>query len=268
MEPAPSENNATDQPAMERAPANEVESGTPVDNQSSSEHAPSRAPATRAKRAHDDDAAADERPRRRPLFAAEDRERGRRMLGLLNATLGSAQRQRAAPQRPAAERPIATAAKQPLADSSLAAERRAHDEERAAVRSDLSKIRRLAERIVELETAHRAARSHARRLSSFLVTRTAESARPARTDMATQVATSPAYTSGVPLVRTRDTRSYDVYYLPRTLLPEQEDMLDEQEERTDAALDKADDDWERELSKLQTELADAKRRLEKHHIAW
>ena len=45
-------------------------------------------------------------------------------------------------------------------------------------------------------------------------------------------------------------------------------MLDAQEEQTDAALDVADDDWERESTKMQTELYAAKRRLEEHGIQW
>ena len=205
---------------------------------------------------------ADAGPRQRPRYAPEDRERGRRMLGMLNSTLARAstprQRRSSMEERPhVPERPPA---------SSHSAERQRHDEERAAVRGDLAKVRRLAERLVELELAHKTARSHARRLSSFLVTRTGAAPRAPRADPATQTAISAAYSAAIPLVQRKE--EHEVYYLPRTLLPEQEDILDEQEERTDAALDAADDEWARERTRMQTELDTAKRRLEKHGIAW
>lgn len=237
-----------------------------------SDPAPAPAPPAAHKRTHadspEDDSAA---PRRRPRFAAEDRERGRRMLGMLNSTLVRAfgprqpRRHESAPALPA---PPASAP-HGAGSTTYDAERRAHDEERAAVRKDLAVVRELAERLVELELAHKAARSQARRLSSFLVTRGGGSAMPPRADPATYAAISAAYTAGMPLVRPRGSRgTHEVYYLPRTLLPEQEDALDQQEERTDDALDAADDEWERERSAMQAELAGAKHRLQQLGVSW
>lgn len=232
--------------------------------------APAPAPPAVHKRTHADSPEDDSVPRRRPRFAAEDRERGKRMLGMLNSTLMRASGPRQPQRQKSAPTPPTPAALAPHgAGSTYDAERRAHDEERAAVRRDLAIVRELAERLVELELAHKAARSQARRLSSFLVTRGGGTAMPPRTDPATYAAISAAYTAGVPLVRPRWCRgTHEVYYLPRTLLPEQEDVLDQQEERTDDALDAADDDWERERSAMQAKLAGAKHRLQQLGVSW
>ena len=52
-----------------------------------------------------------------------------------------------------------------------------------------------------------------------------------------------------------------MYYLPRKLLPEQEDMLDAQEERVDLDLDGADDEYDRVLARLEQELHELQARL-------
>lgn len=201
-------------------------------------------------------------PRRRPRYAPEDRERSRRMLGVLKSTLSQASGPKRSRRDPG-ERPRVPS--RPV-EMSHAAERQRHDEARAAVRRDVGTVRHLAGRLSELELVHKTARSHARRLSSFLVTHTGDVPLPPRSDPATQLAISAAYNAAIPLVHRRG--AHEVYYLPRTLLPEQEDMLDAQEEQTDAALDVADDDWERERTKIQAELDAAKRRLEEHGIQW
>lgn len=201
-------------------------------------------------------------PRRRPRYAPEDKERSRRMLGMLNSTLSQASGPKLSRRDPD-ERPRVPS--RPV-EMSHAAERQRHDEARAAIRRDVGTVRHLAGRLAELELAHKTARSHARRLSSFLVTHTEDAPRPPRSDPTTQLAISAAYNAAIPIVHRRG--AHEVYYLPRTLLLEQEDMLDAQEEQTDAALDVADDDWERESTKMQTELYAAKRRLEEHGIQW
>lgn len=64
------------------------------------------------------------------------------------------------------------------------------------------------------------------------------------------------------------TADYEVYYLPRKLLPTQEDALDEQEERVDEDMDKADDDWDQAREAMQKELQETKVELMRHHVAW
>ena len=59
-----------------------------------------------------------------------------------------------------------------------------------------------------------------------------------------------------------------MYYLPRTLLPAQEDALDAQEERVDDEIERADDDWDQARAAMQAELQSLQRSLAQHRAAW
>ena len=213
--------------------------------------------------------------RKRPRCADEDRRRGQRMLGMLNSTLARAgvKRQRGeAPETPQRSAPGAERPAGPSPGDDYRRERAAHDAERAAVRTDVQRVRALAAQLAEQELAHRTARSSKRRLSSFLVTHGGRRrARPSR-DAAEDAARAPALAQdAVPVVLAYGgmrSAEHEVYYLPRRLLPEQERALDEQEELVDDALDRADDLWERERDAVQQELAQAKERLQRHGVAW
>ncbi|WFD41054.1 uncharacterized protein MJAP1_004047 [Malassezia japonica] len=182
---------------------------------------------------------------------AEDRQRGKRMLGLLNSTLSQSREPR---KQPSTSRPAPSS-------EALAAERAAHDAERAAIRSDTQRLQSLSEEIAAYETAYRTSRAHKRRLSSFLVTHIDQPNPPRPPPLeAEAAATRLGRETTVPL-GVRTLRTSDVYYLPRKLLPEQEDVLDAQEERVDDDLDVADDEYDRVLARLEQELHELKVRL-------
>lgn len=209
-----------------------------------------------AERPRERDGETEERATRRrpPSTSAEDRHRGRRMLGVLTATLAAAQEPtRRAPPASAdvlmASRTDGPDARAPQRD--VSAERRVHDAEREAARRDVARVRELAEKIAAHDLAHRTARAHQRRLSSFLVTHVAQARAPRESRMAA---------GGAP--------TYDLYYLPRQLVPAQDDMLDAQEDRADDAIDAADDEWDRERAVMHDELQRLQARLAEHHVAW
>lgn len=195
------------------------------------------------------------------------------MLGVLNSTLAQARAPRTRPAPTAsAHASMETdpaASERQARQEALEAERRAHDAERASVRQDTQRVRTLAENLAAYEAAHRMARANKRRLSSFLVTHTARRAAGAREP---RDANEVAATEGarvvpqIPLCGT--SHDYEVYYLPRKLVPAQEDALDAQEEAVDDAIDQADDDWDRARASMLQELQDIKARLTKHHVAW
>ncbi|WFD28536.1 hypothetical protein MNAN1_003548 [Malassezia nana] len=212
---------------------------------------------------------ADRAPSARAAPASVDRQRHRRMLGVLHSTLAQA---RAGPARAAARptEPAEPCTPQPINPPvDVAEERRAHDAERAMVRRDVQRVHELAEKLAAHEAAHRAARASKRRLSSFLVTHTASCAAPrAPRDPAETAATQAArIVPSVPLGAAGQD-DYEIYYLPRTLLPAQEDELDEQEELVDAEMERADDEWDRLRDALQTELREIQERLARHHVQW
>ena len=188
------------------------------------------------------------------------------MLGLLNSTLSQSREprkrirseSRAEPPHPPSDPSRSHSG--PTSES-LAAERAAHDAERAAIRTDTQRLQSLAEEIAAYETAYRTSRAHKRRLSSFLVTHIGQPnpPRPPPTE-AEAAATRLGRETTVPL-GVRTLRTSDVYYLPRKLLPEQEDMLDAQEERVDLDLDGADDEYDRVLARLEQELHELQARL-------
>lgn len=187
------------------------------------------------------------------------------MLGLLNNTLSQSREPRkrvrteAEAEAPAPPRPAA-----PAVD--LAAERATHDAERASIRKDLERAHTLAEDHAAYEAAYRTARSQKRRLSSYLVTHISPtSAARAPANPAEAAATALGREPRVPIAL-RGARSYDVYYLPRKLLPEQEDVLDAQEEAIDDILDRADDEYDRVRGEMERELDACKARLRQHNV--
>lgn len=230
---------------------------TPTDGAGS----PAREARTETRTAH----AGQKRPASRPQLQLEDQRRGKRMLGLLNSTLTQSREPRkrvrteGETEAPAPQRPVV-----PTVD--LAAERAAHDAERASIRKDLERAHTLAEDLAAYEAAYRTARSQKRRLSSYLVTHIGSSsaARPPA-DEAEAAATALAREPSVPIAL-RGARAYDVYYLPRKLLPEQEDVLDAQEEATDDILDRADDEYDRVRAEMERELDACKARLRQHNV--
>lgn len=199
---------------------------------------------------------------RRPARDGE-RQRGRRMLGLLNATLAQARE----PRRRAGERPAPGPPPSAAQQEAMEAERRAHDAERASIRRMSARVHELTDKLAAYEAAHRTARANKRRLSSFLVTHTQHSTPPEPRE-ADEVAATAAARSVPQVPLCGGDRLYEVYYLPRKLLPVQEEALDAQEERVDAEIDRADDDWDRVREAMQTELQRTKQALERHHVAW
>lgn len=212
---------------------------------------------------------ASSRPPSSSTHAAVDRQRHRRMMGMLHSTLAQARTRPRTPSNRDAKEHTSSAPESVADQAAVAEERRTHDEERARVRRDVQRVHELAEKLVAYEAAHRAARASKRRLSSFLVTHTARrlAVRPPR-DSAEMAATQAArIVPTVPLgANARD--DYEIYYLPRTLLPTQEDELDEQEEQVDAEMERADDEWDRLRDTLQAELREIQARLEQHHVQW
>ncbi|WFD21062.1 hypothetical protein MCAP1_003318 [Malassezia caprae] len=204
----------------------------------------------------------------RPGHAAVDRQRHRRMMGLLHSTLAQAStRPRARTRAPAREG--ASGSERVADQASMAEERRAHDAERAMVRRDVQRVHELAEKLAAHEAAHRAARASKRRLSSFLVTHTTRrpSVRAPRDAAETAATQAARIVPSVPL-GSGAPDDYEIYYLPRTLLPAQEDELDEQEELVDAEMERADDEWDRLRDALQAELREIQQRLAQHHVQW
>ena len=93
-----------------------------------------------------------------------------------------------------------------------------------------ARVHELTDKLAAYEAAHRTARASKRRLSSFLVTHTQLSTPPEPREADEVVATAAARSvPHVPLCG--GDRLYEVYYLPRKLLPVQEEALDAQEER-------------------------------------
>ena len=130
-----------------------------------------------------------------------------------------------------------------------------------------ARVHELTDKLAAYDAAHRTARANKRRLSSFLVTHTQHSTPPEPRE-ADEVAATAAARSVPQVPLCGGDRLYEVYYLPRKLLPVQEEALDAQEERVDAEIDRADDDWDRVREAMQTELQRTKQALERHHVAW
>lgn len=226
----------------------------------------------------------------------DERQRGRRLFGMLHSTLTQARdaqtptrhapshpdqdRRQDVSSRPSAPEAALTSTSQASArqQDSHEAERRRHDAERASMRQKAQRVQDLAESLVAFEMAHRTARANKRRLSSFLVTHTKKNASNSdalapRDAMEVTATTAARIVPQVPLCGAVEnnamlTADYEVYYLPRKLLPTQEDALDEQEERVDEDMDKADDDWDQAREAMQKELQETKAELMRHHVAW
>lgn len=269
--PAAGQRTAADPAADKPAPAAERPSAPPQGDAPADGRASDAGPGAGLS----DRGPRDRGSRKRPRCADEDRRRGQRMLGMLNATLARAGAKRQRGEAPETPLRSAPGAERPAGSSpgdDYRRERAEHDAERAAVRTDVQRVRALAAQLAEQELAHRTARSSKRRLSSFLVTHGGRRrARPSR-DAAEDAARAPALAQdAVPVVLAYGgmrSAEHEVYYLPRRLLPEQERALDEQEELVDDALDRADDLWERERDAVQQELTQVKERLQRHGVAW
>ncbi|WFD44307.1 hypothetical protein MPSI1_002974 [Malassezia psittaci] len=195
----------------------------------------------------------------------QEKQRGKRLLGLLNNTLAQPCdfRKRLRMQGPS---PSPNHSQQEAPSGDLETERAAHNAERAAIRTDLERVRELAEQLAACETAYRTARSQKRRLSSYLVTHVAS--KPTKRQPAEPMeaaVTSLGRDSDVPVV-VEGAKACDVYYLPRKLLPSQEDTLDAQEEAADDAIDRADDEYDQQRAKMEQELFECKSRLQQQHI--
>ena len=83
---------------------------------------------------------------RRPARDGE-RQRGRRMLGLLNATLAQARE----PRRRAGERPAPGPPPSAAQQEAMEAERRAHDAERASIRRMSARVHELTDKLAAYE---------------------------------------------------------------------------------------------------------------------
>lgn len=57
-------------------------------------------------------------------------------------------------------------------------------------------------------------------------------------------------------------KAYPIYFLPKVLTTEQEDMLDEQEDKVDAEIEMADAEWERRRHDLNEQLDAVRRDIE------
>ncbi|WFD00188.1 hypothetical protein MYAM1_002935 [Malassezia yamatoensis] len=196
---------------------------------------------------------------------SQEKQRGKRLLGLLNHTLAQPRdlRKRLRTQAPSSS---SNHSQQEAPAADLEAERATHNAERAAIRTDLERIRQLAEQLAACESAYRTARSQKRRLSSYLVTHVASKPTERQPAEPMEAAvTSLGRGSDVPIV-VEGTKAYDVYYLPRKLLPSQEDTLDAQEEAADDAIDRADDEYDQQRAKMEQELFECKSRLQQQHI--
>lgn len=210
--------------------------------------------------------------RKRARGTEEDRRRGQRMLGMLNSTLSQSRepkRQRSTGYERAVAPPPSTERRGSTAED-VQTERAAHDAERAAVRADVQNVQDLAQRLAAYELAYRAARASKRRLSSFLVTHQGRSAplRDGRDAAETAAISAARISPHIPLVQYAGDGEHEVYYLPRKLLPAQEDALDEQEESVDAEIDRADDEWDKRRDMMQQELEQIKQRLQRHRVTY
>ncbi|PKI86008.1 hypothetical protein MVES1_000220 [Malassezia vespertilionis] len=202
-------------------------------------------------------------PRRGPR-STEELQRGKRMLGMLNSTLAhSREPKRVRRSPPVVHTPPRT---HDAPQEDLAAARRAHDEERAMLRADQERVQRLAEELAAYEAVHRTVRLQKRRLSSFPVTQTGVRASLDIPAGSTEAAvTAVARVEKAPIA-TKRMRHCELYYLPRMLLPTQEDTLDRQEEEVDDAIDRADDEYDAVFERLEAELVERKQRLAQHGV--
>lgn len=107
----------------------------------------------------------------------------------------------------------------------------------------------------------RVRRAQKRRLASFLVTPSrrsqtdSEQARRVAVDGRVIAADVASCLAPVPPHHAPD---YPVYYLPKRMLPKQDDTLDDQEDRVDDAIDEADQAWEKKKEGMQQDLAHIK----------
>lgn len=104
-----------------------------------------------------------------------------------------------------------------------------------------------------------------RRLASFLVTPSdsarydAEQARKMAADEKVVAGDVASCIAPLPL---RPMPDIPVYFLPKRMLPKQENRLDDQEDRTDEEIEAADRAWERQRETMQDDLARVKAAIE------
>lgn len=217
------------------------------------------------------------RPRRTD---AELAARGKRMFGLLNSTLSKAKEDNARRGSGEAVSPSQIDVGRTSTKAALQARKRAEIEAKAheklrAEEENIKQTNELSERLrKQLQSAYdlalemhstdltiRLRKSQKRRLASFLVTpshsakddavlaeKVSVDRRILEADIACCLAPLPS----------RPTPDPPVYFLPKKIMPKQEDTLDDQEDRVDDGIDEADRAWEKEKDVMQDRLRDLK----------
>ena len=123
----------------------------------------------------------------------------------------------------------------------------------------------LCEMLLAGEASHRSIRASKRRLASFLVTSSGggerrKSRQKSHSDNII-AANVPCSLAPLPPDEHRH-QAYPIYFLPKVLTAEQEDMLDEQEDNVDAEIELADADWQRRKQELSEQLDAVRRDIE------
>lgn len=198
---------------------------------------------------------------KKPRAADPDaRRRGQRLFGVLTSTLSQFKRESES------TRAASAAQKRAEIEARLAAKlehtSKAIDSTERR-RSLVWEARALAEQIAAGDAQRKTLRSMKRRMASFLYTPTPASHRSTRSQskgehrLATEIPTSVT-----PMARVDDEDGgYAVYFLPGRTLPEQEDLLNAQEDDVDDRIDRFDDAWDDERRGLCEELERVKTRI-------
>ncbi|CAO1627040.1 unnamed protein product [Sympodiomycopsis kandeliae] len=206
-------------------------------------------------------------PTKRPRKDFPDAaSRGRRMFGILNATLGKAKSESEATREQAARRAeIEKRQKERL-------KARQEEQDRLATLKKASQIHssreiELCQELLAGEASHRSIRASKRRLASFLVTSNGMSSTAREDRRYAPVASShhiaPNVPSSLPPLPPRSQNEYPIYFLPRKLTLKQEDKLDDQEDQVDEEIEKAEKDWEMRRDELRKELEAVRGELER-----
>ena len=197
---------------------------------------------------------------KKPRAADPDaRRRGQRLFGVLTSTLSQFKRESestraasAAQKRAEIEARLATK----LENTSKAidsTERR---------RSLVWEARALAEQIAAGDAQRKTLRSMKRRMASFLYTTHPDSYHSTRSQAREHRLAAEIPTSVTPMAKVNDEDGgYAVYFLPGRTLPEQEDLLNAQEDDVDDRIDRFDDAWDDERRGLCEELERVKTRI-------
>lgn len=144
-----------------------------------------------------------------------------------------------------------------------------HEENlKKTLRREYEREYKLIEAIVGGDAAVKSMRAQKRRLASFLVTSSSPQAGVGNTATAAAAARSrgtkadTAYIAPAPRVPSSlppSATGYPVYFLPRKLTLEQEDLLDDQEDEVDALIDEAEKAWEERKRGLNEQLDEVRR---------